>query len=112
MIGHDRIIELRRSGKAPAMIFVNDYPMDKAILRDRETIDTVCTNGDVIQLLDMRFVVGLKVSIGSTTEQRAKALAEKCKASGAVVVAACHIKDDRPTWKQDGWAEVWRKENA
>lgn len=107
---HNEIIERRKAGKVPPVVFVNDYPMTNDKRHDALTFDTVCVDGDVIQLLDLRFLVGLKVSISSLSETRARALAEKCKASGAAVVAACHVQQDKHGWLQTGWAEVWKKE--
>lgn len=109
MRGHDKIIELRMQRKAPAMVFINDYPTK---LHEDDHPNTVCTHGDVIQLLDLRFIVGLRVSIGSESEQRAKALMEACKNAGAKVVAACHILPNKRQWEQNGWSEIWRKETA
>lgn len=65
--------------------------------------------GDVVQLLDMRFLVGLRVSISGSTEVRAKALSEKAKASGAKLVAATHSYREGSRFVS-GWTEVWRKE--
>lgn len=109
---HHEIIERRKGGLVPGVVFINDYPMASDPNHDRLTMDTVCTDGDVIQTLDLRFVVGLKVSISSLSEVRAKALAEKCKAAGASVVAACHVQQGKPGWEQNGWAQVWKKEAA
>lgn len=108
MRGHHKLIEMRRERKRPGIVFLNDYPCETNWHTNKGDAVTICTDGDVIQTLDMRFLVGLKVSIGSPSEIRAKALFEKCKASGASVIAACHIKD-APYWEQNGWTEIYRK---
>jgi hypothetical protein len=41
--------------------------------------------------IDLRFLVGLTVSISSQSEGRAKALFGKAKKCGAKTVAACHF---------------------
>lgn len=106
MNGHEKVIELRRvHRRAPTFVFLNDYPCDPGI---RGTTATVSTDQDVIQLLDLRFLVGLRVMVCSNSETRAKALAEKCKASGASMVGACHMKPGNVV--QDGWTEVWHRE--
>lgn len=104
MNGHEDIIRLRRERMAPSFVFINDYPCETDWLSQRAHC-TICTHGDSIPALDLRFLVGLKVSISSTTEARAKALFEACKTAGAAVVAACHVTNG----KQDGWTQVWRK---
>ena len=111
MKGHEDIITMRRNRMAPAFVFINDWPCKTDWMRERAAA-TVCTDGDVIQSLDLRFLVGLQVVVSSTDERRAKALFEACKAAGAKAVASCHIKDGVPGWKQDGWFQVWRKEAA
>ena len=60
-----------------------------------------------MELLDLRFLLGLRVSISSDSECRAKALFEAAKRFGAIAVGAVHVKAGRPTWEQDGWMEVW-----
>lgn len=109
MKGHEDIISLRRARQAPAMVFINDYPCKTDWLRERAAA-TVCTHGDVIQMLDLRFLVGLKVSISSDSEVRAKALMEACRNAGAHTVAACHVQEGRQPWQQSGWCEVWSKQ--
>lgn len=109
MRGHEAIIAMRQAGKRPAFVFVNDWPCatDWHLHGDHATVST---DGDVIQLLDMRYLVGLRVSISSENETRAKALLDKCKASGASVVAAVHVLKNAKPWMQSGWSEVWIKE--
>jgi len=109
MRGHERLIDLRRNGKAPRFVFVNDYPCDTDWFDNPGDAVTICTHGDVVQLLDLRFLVGLRISISSVSEVRAKALFERCKTSGAVMVAACHVRTDQRRWEQSGWVEVWEK---
>jgi len=108
MRGYEKLIELRRAHKAPRFVFVNDYPCRTDWHENAGDAVTVCTAGDDIDLLDLRCLVGLRVSISSPAEARAKALFERCKDAGAATVAACHVLG----WG-DGWAEVWhRKEVA
>lgn len=108
MKGHTKIIEARIAGKKPPFVFINDYPC-KTDWFEHGDHSTVCTDGDSTSSIDLRFLVGLRVSIGATTEQRATALFEKAKAAGALTVAACHIQKDKYPQHQSGWAEVWHK---
>ena len=112
MRGHEKLIDMRRARKTPRFVFVNDYPCQTDWFETGDHV-TLCTAGDSITLLDLRCLIGLTVSVSSPIEARAKALAERCKASGAATVAACHVQVDRSPFDQAGWSEVWhRKEVA
>lgn len=119
MIGHLPLIDMRKRGIKPAIVFLNDYQCETAKdwhqpgERFREIWKpdhaTVSTAGDVIQLLDLRFLVGMRVSITSTSEIRAKALFEQAKAHGASTVGACHVIENKNKPHSAGWCEVWQK---
>ena len=116
MRGHEPIIAMRKAGTAPKIVFINDFHCQTA--RDWHNPGekygevwpadhaTVSTAGDALSSLDLRFLVGLKVSISSLTEGRAKALFEKAKASGAKTVAACHSITGIHTGCKSGWTEI------
>lgn len=108
MRGHEHIIALRKSGRKPEWVFINDWPCstDWAEFGD---FATVCTHRDAIARLDLRFVVGLKVNISADTEQRAKELFEAAKSFGAHLVAACHVQPGVHPHLQQGWVSVWEK---
>lgn len=106
MRGHENILRLRQAGKRPAFVFINDWPCDTGWFETGEHA-TVCTDGDNLDAIDLRFLVGLRVSVSSSTEDRAKALFEACKAAGVETVGAVHVKSDRAPWLQDGWVDVW-----
>lgn len=108
MRGHDKIIEARIAGSTPSIVFLNDYPC-KTDWFDFSDYSTICTAGDPVTSLDLRFLIGLTVSISATSEQRAKALFDRVKQAGAKVVAACHIQNTHHT-AQTGWFEIYRKE--
>lgn len=108
MRGHEPIIAMRQRGKKPAFVFINDYPCDTDWVPHGDHA-TVSTAGDVIQLLDLRFLIGLKVSISAESEVRAMALFDQCKAAGAACVGAAHIDKTRKPWDQHGWSSVWHK---
>lgn len=105
MKGHEQLIELRKSGRAPKIVFLNDYPC-KTDWHTYGDHVTVCTAGDMLSSLDLRFLVGLTVSISAMTETRAKALFAKAKWFGAKTVAACHVQADAHFANQTGWVEV------
>lgn len=120
MRGHENIITLRKRGTSPKTVFVNDYPCDTDWYNPGAKYGqvwpsdhaTVSTAGDVIQLLDMRYLVGLQVIISSGSETRAKALFEKAKASGAKTVAACQTIGNAPRDMRMGWFEIFRKQEV
>ena len=109
MRGHDHIISLRKSGKTPSIVFINDYPCKTDWMTHGEHA-TVSVHGDTISSLDLRFLVGLRVSISAESEGRAKALFGKAKWFGAKTVASCHIKTNQQPHKQDGWSEIYHAE--
>jgi hypothetical protein len=111
MRGHEQIIVERLFGKAPEWVFINDFPCptDWAKWGD---IPDVCVAGDTLHRLDFRFLVGLKVSIASAIEARAKELFTRIKAAGACLVVAGHVQSDKPPSDQSGWLEIYTKEVA
>ena len=111
MRGHENIIRMRQAGKRPAFVFVNDWPCDTEWFETGEHV-TVCTDGDPMSSLDLRFLIGLRVSVSAHTEERAKALFEACKDAGVEMVGAVHVKSNRRPWEQDGWVEVWKAEEV
>lgn len=107
MRGHEHLIEMRKAGVRPAAVFINDFPC-KTDWADCGENATVCTDGDPLSSLDLRFVVGMTVHVSSMNEDRAKRLAEMCKQSGARAVAAAHGMRINE-WKfETGWCEIWQ----
>lgn len=106
MKGHEEIIHVRSLGHMPEWVFINDYPCatNWQLFND---FATVCVDGDNIRRLDMRFLVGCKVSIASHSERRAKALLEACKPYAVTIAAG--VIDDKPLSQQKGWTEIWQK---
>lgn len=111
MRGHQHLIQMRMNRRKPEIVFLNDYPCETSWVEYGEC-PTICTHGDRIQELDLRFLVGLTVSISSTVEMRAKQLFEVVKKAGAAVVAACHVQVDKHQFEQSGWSEFWQKEGV
>lgn len=109
MRGHETILKMREQGTKPSFVFVNDYPCDTDFFETGHTA-CVCVHGDVPETIDMRFLVGLNVSVTSHDENRAKALFELCKEAGVNRLAACHVQYGVPFGRQCGWAAGWKKE--
>lgn len=116
MRGHTELIQMRRQQKTPKIVFINDYHCETDWLNPGEMYGeewpsdhaTISTAGDFMETIDLRFVVGLTVSISGTDEKRVKALFESCKDNGAVVVAAGVTDPSKPIREQAGWTEIWR----
>lgn len=107
MRGHQKLIELRQGGFCPPVVSLNDYSTDPAIAGEVFDGTTVEIAGDDIEALDLRFLVGLRVSTGAATEKRAKAILEACKRAGASMVACCHIPTVRAEQKTSDYIEIW-----
>ena len=107
MNGHAELLKLRMSGKKPAWVFLNDFPCqtDWFTTGDHVTISTGIS--DAPETLDLRFLAGVKVSVVSLSENRAKRFFEACKRAGAKSVAAICAQPGVPAHKQTGWCEVW-----
>jgi hypothetical protein len=107
MRGHQKLIELRMKRVRPAVVFLNDYPTDPSIAADVFDGSVVEIAGEALEGLDLRFLAGLRVSAGASTESRAKAILEACKRAGAAMVACCHIPTVRAEQKTSDYIEIW-----
>ena len=108
MKGHEGIIKLRLAGKAPELILLDDlfHPSPMVDWDTYDCMPTVCVHGNAIEGLDLRFLVGCKVSVTSHSEDRAKRLFNACKAAGATWVAASHTEIHGYKAKT-GWTEIY-----
>lgn len=99
MRGHEDLIAMRMAGRKPEIVFINDFPCRTDWLTWGDHA-TVCVSGDSVVDMDLRFVLGLTVSVAAQTGARASRIAQICKNNGAAVVAYSSI---------DGPAEIWVK---
>ena len=108
MKGHEGIIKLRLAGKAPELVLLDDlsHPSPFTDWEGYDSMPVVCVHKDPIEGLDLRFLVGCKVSVTSHSEDRAKRLFNACKRAGAKTVASAHSFIDGEVSKT-GWVEVW-----
>jgi hypothetical protein len=113
MRGHEQIIAMRKAGKRPGIVFLNDQPslpgeLDWAQFGEHATVEVY---GDTPEALDLRYLIGLTVSITGSSVERAKRFMEACKAAGAETVAAGY--SECISGRFEGvWSEVWRQEVA
>lgn len=98
MKGHETLIQLRKAGRTPKIVFVNDYPCKTDWFHWGDHA-TICVDGGGVENIDFRFANGLTLNISALNKNRAKSLFEIGKSSGAVVVAC---------GSSDGFNEIWR----
>jgi len=108
MKGHEGNIKMRQQGLAPAMISLDDFNFPSPLTNWETNNDTptVCVHRDAIEGLDLRFLVNMRVSITSHTEDRAKRLFNACKAAGAKWVGASHTVITGEV-AETGWVEIY-----
>lgn len=101
MRGHDHIVKLRKSGFRPSSVFLWDCPVQieqPAWIEDLRFME-VCTHGDSIGSLDLRFLVGLPVTVIGDDQTRVQQIASQCRKAGAEnIVAQCGQR--MAFWKQ------------
>ena len=106
MRGHTELIEMRLQGLKPELVFLVDRPLST---KWRELTDSpeVSIYDDRPERADLRFLVGLMVSTGSATENRAKEILEACKRAGALAVGVVHLPANRADTKTNDYLEIW-----
>lgn len=110
MRGHENIIALRRQGMKPSgQVSLNDFPMDPKLIRWEFMEDghapSVCVDGDPVQTIDLRFLVGLRVHIASNDPDRCRLLAQKARQAGASMVV-CVAGEKSAIWRNGD--EKWQ----
>lgn len=108
MRGQDGIIKMRMQGLAPQIVHIDDYNFKSPLAdwEEKDHVPTVCVHKDVLEMLDLRFLVGLQVFISSHTEERAKKLFDLCKKARAKVVSSGHTIQQGERYKT-GWNEFY-----
>jgi hypothetical protein len=96
MIGHQPLIELRKQGRKPSMVFLTDFDC-LPVWQTYNDAPEICIAKDQPFLCDFRFLSGLSVSITASSKERAIKFYEHCKQSGAVIVASTFCNDY--SWK-------------
>lgn len=110
MRGHENIVAMRLQGLKPAgHVSLTDGSIPAKHLRWEYPEDArhpaVCTDGDPVEALDLRFLIGLAVHIRGDNQNRIKQLAAKARAAGAEMVA-CFVGDKAAIWTKGDTA--WR----
>lgn len=93
MRGHDDLIRMRTQGAKPSgLVFVDDYAVKPEALNWLADgfEPRICTHGDALKSLDLRFLIGLKVAVTGDDKNRVRVLAAACRKAGVEsVVASC-----------------------
>jgi hypothetical protein len=89
MYGHEPLIEMRKKGQKPSIVFLTDYP-GKPNWHEQGDYPEVSVYHDVPERADLRFLVNLNVNITASSKDRAKALLEACRKAGAQTVTTMY----------------------
>jgi hypothetical protein len=89
MIGHEPLIELRKLGKKPSMVFLTDFDC-KPDWQLYNNYPEICVFNEHPLRCDLRLLVGLSVTITASSKERAITFYENCKRSGANLVATTY----------------------
>lgn len=105
MRGHEKIIGMRLQKVAPEFVFLNDYPCDVDWFEhgDHATVDV---SGEQPEWLDLRFLIGLRVSVSTLSEDRAKRFMVACQKAGAVAIGVGAADKKNGYW-QTFFSEIW-----
>ena len=110
MRGHEPILAMRKRGKRPAIVFLNDFAcpkeMDWAEYGEHATVDV---HADQPEQIDLRFLIGMRVSISAEDEGRARRFVQACKDAGAVLIGVCVVQRIGGRFEST-WSDVWHKE--
>lgn len=94
MKGQDEILKMRRAGKSPKWVWIEDREID-ALSNDTVSLAPV----DVPEMQDWRFLVGLVVTVSTVDKARADRITSCCKEYAKRVITNIH----RPYVDRLGW---------
>lgn len=87
MTGHELIIAMRRMGKKPTVVWVNDYP---EAMGDNNVI---LAGDDIPEMLDLRFLIGTTAVCASPNKARLARIAKACiEAKAKRVITSLHVE--------------------
>ncbi len=110
MKGHEDLIQMRIQGMKPQVVFINDYPCHTDWYKNREHCTIQVDQTDAPETLDLRFLVGMVVSVSADDKSRAQRLFEACKKAHAKQIIACQaIRVTTNRW-EPGYVAHWIKE--
>jgi hypothetical protein len=98
MKNHQAVIDMRRQGSKPTMVFLTDYPEADGKWSKQDDYIDINVFHDVPERADLRFLIGLSVTITASSKDRAKAFFEACVAAGANTVSTCYYPNDKENY--------------
>jgi hypothetical protein len=102
MRGHEDLISLRKRGVKPAgMVWICDYQV-RDVYADwmaNRMDPEILVDGDDIESLDLRFLIGMNVNVTGDDSARVRKLASRARKAGANTVVAFSKKN----------AAIWQK---
>lgn len=114
MKGHEQLIEMRKRGRKPTMVFLSDFS-ESSNWWETGDYPEVCVFHDVPERADLRFLVNLNVTITASTKDRAKAFLEACVRFGAASVSTCYFQNNRDNYfrlvNKDGFDQTTEDKN-
>lgn len=96
MKGHEQLIKIRKQGFKPPIVFIDDcveFQMWNWLDEGYKYVTINTDESDCIEALDLRFLVGLRVSVLSYSKKRSMRLIEALERAG--VAEAYTAFDDR-----------------
>jgi len=109
MKGHEGIIRMRMNGKKPAIVFIQEtmYATDWEQYGD---YPTVCIKPDEdLHLLDLRFLVGLAVSVSTSEKNRLNAFQSICKQYCDTVASCLVVQNEGKKTFTTIEGEIWHR---
>lgn len=91
MTGHEQILKLRRAGRSPRTVWVNDFLC--AVFGGNSV---AMAAADVPEQQDWRFVVGLTVVVSSQSPERMARITAACGQFASRVIANLHGAQPTP----------------
>lgn len=118
MFGHEKLISMRKQGFTPISIFVDDSKVCSDWFNPGERYGEVWESEsphicilpeETLELLDLRFSVGLVVHIGASSERRAKELLAAFKEHADTIVSCYGEQVEGKDYFEMKWSELWHK---
>jgi hypothetical protein len=100
--GHENLIALRKRGMKPnGMVWMCDYPVKPEVMDwiGEHMNPTVCVDGDDLESLDLRFLIGMPVNVTGDDKLRVRRLSVLAVKAGAKLVTA-FAGDHGAMWRE------------
>ena len=114
MRGHEQVLEMRLIDRVtPTAIFVHDCALvDMAYECENGMPSVGLSKSDVMQSLDLRFLMGCEVHAVFHDEQRAKEFFERAQQFKPNTLVSCVVYRDKLDAHGDLWMGIYSKEKG